>query len=544
MRKTIVSLLVLSTIIVLVTGCFNLQKEVRVSIEPLETKTRYIGETVVFTAKVTMTGGGGVGDVFAAEPSIKEYQWKIQLEGGAADQFTTKEKSLSHVFERPGSYQVTVEAVYDTQKAQSSPLSLTINKHAPRAEAFSVWLGEQQVQQLNQLKRNQHVEFRVVLEDQGMQPEDLDKYHVKWVAQQSDPSEVITIAEGNYKDLKSVFWTIPARHTNYVVKLEIKDVFDENYTLELARFRVQYAQPDKPVIVGTPDWVEDPLTRRDIFKITVRAAEDSIYYDLIRGDRLIDRKFVSASDWGSTIDLFDPDAVRGYTTYTIRAVDGGDGFSELIKEIFVTNRPPTRAVITHPSRRVESVSNPNVFFVRWTGGDDPDFDQVTYQVYLGESSGHLRLNGQSVGVKEYNLIHQLVSGRTYWVRVDAYDGTHSKPGELHSFYFEPNIGQPRIDRALTNLRGPDRNIYRSRIEFDYANPFQVQPYFEVQYSKYTSFPSGHTFSTIIYHRAADLEIPIRFKDLDDPFFVRVRAIIETPQMKIFGDWSVIHQLRP
>ncbi len=548
MKKTIVSLIVLTAIMIMATGCFNLQKVVNVSIEPLETKTRYIGETVVFTAKVTMTGSGGVGDVFAAEPTIKEYRWTIQLVGGAAEQVTTKDKTLTHTFSKPGSFQVSVEAMYDAQSAKSSALSLTIQKHTPLT-TFSTYVNGVLVENRNNLRRNQQVELKVQIDDPGISEADLKDYMVKWKLSRTDLVGTQILGEGKYEDKHTIHWTIQERTpTNalYVLSLEVKDKFDNLYVIELDRFRVRLTQPSIPVL-GTPSWEEHLTQRREGFRIPVRVDDDDTrWFELHRGGRLIDRVFVEADNpVGSYVYLWDFGAVRGPTMYTIRAVDGGDAATRLETEIDVTNRAPTKAIIFSPGIRVTAVADPTNFVIRWTGGDDPDFDDVTYWIYLGESKLQMLPNGQSDRIKQYTLNKKLVSGKTYWIRVDSSDGQHTRTGELHSFLFQPDIGAPFIkDWEYLFFDGVSKR-WVCDLDFEYNDPFAGIIHktlsYEVQCSKYPSFPSGNTYTQVVYVRTPQIQIPERFMGHGDPIFVRVRTVIETNQMKIHGNWSNVER---
>ncbi|MFW6263662.1 MAG: hypothetical protein ACOC34_06485 [Thermotogota bacterium] len=538
MKKT--SLLVILSVVMAVafTGCLFMEKEA--SLEILGKKVIAFGASQAFEVKLTSSSAGGVGDVFAKDAQVKSVKWDFKntehdegsfsktIEGEEAKKFTASFSTA------PGQYRLSVTLVTTGDKTYEKTYDFEVVKEAAQY-TIETFLDEAPTTWKN-IQKNDQVEIKLTLTDPQLSEEQLDHYEYKWeftYLDKTDSSDFI-----QYGQSKSYSYTFTER-TAYTVRLTIKDPFGDIHTVNIADFTITTTRPAVPEIAGTPDWTDDGSK----FEIEVKKSEDVLYYVLEKksseSDRFyfVYRGFASSA---STVKLYDSSVSESEATYRIYGVDGGQSKgSPLVTTVDIPNRPPTKAVVLQPTGVVRKVVlGNNRLEMVWTGGIDPDSgDIVRYYAYIGSNQNVL----DSLGTTENTGIainHKLVSGETYYVRVDSSDGNKRTKRDVQNFTFDPDINTPVITNARIDL-----NTTPYRIDhFDWTDTNDPMAgytkTYELELSRYASFNDSRKFKkTLTGGINIPIEVPKYVGDLGDRLFVRMRIIYENQFMKITTKWS-------
>jgi len=529
----------LSIVIVLAfTGCLFIEKEAILEI---------IGNTLIdfgasqeFEIKITSSSAGGVGDVFAKDAVAKSVKWEFEnldhsqgtfsktLEGEEAKKYTATFSTA------PGNYRLTVTLTTTQDKTYNKTFEFEVVKSAPASSIERLVDGT--AISWNNIQKNDRVELKLALSDSQLTEEQIDNYEYKWefsYAGKTDSSEFL-----NYGQTKSYFYTFTDR-TQYAVVLKVKDPFGDITSISIPVFTITTTKPAIPELVGTPKWTENAAR----FEIEVKKGEDVLYYILEKKSADSDqyyfvyRAFASSA---STVKLYDPSVSSNEVTYKIYGVDGGQSQGiPLITTLEIPNRPPEKAVVVEPLgvfRKV--VFGPNPINLFWINGRDPDqSDSVRYNAYIGNT----RATFDFIGSTEANSIpinSKLVSGNTYYTRVDASDGESVTRGDVFSFVFNPDINTPVINSAKMNMTNTpylindfnwnDRNVGMG----DFTKTY------EIEVSRYASFNDSRKFKKTFTHIIPPtFDIPTYVGENQDKMFIRMRIIYENQYMKITTNWS-------
>ncbi len=206
----------------------------------------------------------------------------------------------------------------------------------------------------------------------------------------------------------------------------------------------------------------------------------------------------------------------------------------------VPNRPPEKAVIVTPSGRVSKVVFGNTpLNMFWTNGTDPDLeDAVHYYAYIGNTTEAFDYLGNTT-LTSIPISKQLVSGNTYYLRVDSSDGQIITRGDVYSFKFDPDINAPVITDARIDMNGTPYQI--DRFNYNDANIGMIASYtrtYEIEISRYASFNDSMKFrKTLFGNIIPPIDVPTYVGNRGDRLFVRMRIIYENQYMKITTKWS-------
>ena len=125
-----------------------------------------------------------------------------------------------------------------------------------------------------------------------------------------------------------------------------------------------------------------------------------------------------------------------------------DDNSETIEEVM--NSAPNSFSLTSPSENATDVSV--LPTLTWETSEDVDGEQVTYTLYLGESSDDLSLEASDLTSETYTFTDELKNGTTYYWSVEASDTNDSKTStSISSFTTEKLDVLIIFDDSETNV---------------------------------------------------------------------------------------------
>lgn len=537
MKKT--SLLVMLSIVIILafTGCLFMEKEA--SLEIYGSKEINFGTSQTFEIKITSSSAGGVGDVFAKDAQAKSVKWEFQNQDHAEGSFSKTlegedaKKYTATFSTAPGKYRLKVTLVTTGDKSYEKTYDFEVIK-APPIRNIELLVDEAEIE-WNNIQKNDQVELRLMLSDSQLSEEQINSYEYKWEFSyngKTDSSEFI-----NYGQTKTYTYTFTDR-TQYTVVLKCKDPFGNIFSLTVKNFTINTTKPAIPEIVGAPKWTQNGSR----FEIEVKNDEDVLYYVLEKKSTDSDqyyfvyRGFASSE---STVKLYDQSILNNEVTYKIYGVDGGQSQgTPLITTLEIPNRPPEKAVVVEPLgvyNKVVFGTNPNLI---WINGIDPDQgDPVRYNAYIGST----RVAFDYIGSTTENSIpinSKLISGNTYYSRVDTSDGESVTRGDVYSFVFDPDINTPYINSARMNMTNNPYEIDNFIWDDRNVGMGAYTKTYEIEVSRYASFNDSQkvkrTFSHII---PPNFEIPTYVGENQDKMFIRMRIIYENQYMKITTSWS-------
>jgi len=131
------------------------------------------------------------------------------------------------------------------------------------------------------------------------------------------------------------------------------------------------------------------------------------------------------------------DSIDGPNSATGEAVYGNVDFdpwslSENTPGGQTENHPPAAPASPQPAdNAVRVASQPNTTLT-WVGGDPDAFDVVTYDLYLGATTGNLILQAQGLPSATHTLVN-LSTGATYYWQIIAHDANLATPGPVWRF---------------------------------------------------------------------------------------------------------------
>ncbi len=538
MKKTSL-LVILSVVMVLAfTGCLFMEKEA--SLEILGKKVIVFGASQIFEIKITSSSAGGVGDVFAKDAQVKSVKWDFQNTEHAEGSFSKtvegeEAKKYTATFSTaPGQYRLKVTLVTTGDKTYEKTYDFEVVKEAPEY-TIATFVDSTPITWQN-VQKNDQVEMQLTLTDSQLSEEQVDNYEYKWeftYSGNTDSSDFI-----KYGQSKTYTYTFTEK-VEYTVHLTIKNPFGDTFTIMVGNFSIQTTKPAVPEIVGTPGWSADGSK----FEIEVKKGEDVLYYILEKKSAESDqfyfvyRGFASSA---STVKLYDSSVTESEVTYRIYGVDGGQSQGNPLLTIQdIPNRPPKKAVILTPSgvvRKVVFGNTPLNMF--WTNGTDPDLgDNVQYYAYVGNTRESFDYLGTTV-TTNISISKQLVSGNTYYVRVDSSDGDAVTRGDVYTFTFDPDINAPVITDARIDMNNNPYLI--DQFVFDDSN-LQMGAYtktYEIELSRYASFNDSRKYKKTLFGNVIPpIEVPNYVGNPGDRMFVRMRIVYENQYMKITTKWS-------
>jgi hypothetical protein len=525
-------------IVVAFTGCLFLEKTATLKIAGA-TEVAF-GTSQQFEVKVVSSSAGGVGDVFAKDVEVGNVRWDFKntthsegtfsktLAGDAGRKYAPKFATA------PGAYELTVTVTTTGGQTYVKKHSFTVKKAAPTVTVTPKIAGSQIT--WNSIEKNDAVDMFVNIQDSELSESELNKYVIKWKVTHNGDSDVS--APQKYGESKKHAYTFTAKAA-YTVTLEITGPFGNVYNVQASSFAITTAKPVKPVIVGTPSWNSEGTK----FEIEVQAGEDVLYYEMMKkseeGDQyfFVYRAFVGSAD---TVKLYDSSVSGNEITYKIYGVDGGqsDG-TPLISAFEIPNRPPSKAVVVSPGGLVSGVNYSDPLQLFWTDGKDSDLgDTVRYDAFIGESRESLSHFLGTTDQTNIAITKQLVSGSTYYVRVDSFDLENKTIGDVYSFTFEPQTIAPIVNDARLNTTA---NPYLLDVlDFTDANviPAGYTRTYEIELSRYASFNDSRKFKLTQYGALnLPINVPSYVYDGNGRMFVRIRTTYESMYMKLTTKWS-------
>lgn len=541
MKKASLSLFIFIIIVLTFTGCLFLEKEPQLEIKGPSGSIPF-GGTGSFEVEMTSGSAGGVGDVFAKDAEVKSVEWDFVNKDHPAGSFKTTKNGadglkLSRAFTKaPGQYALKVTITTTSDKPYSASDTFSVLKDSPSVslEPSIAW---------GNIQKNDAVTLTTVIHDSQLSEQQIGEYMVQWTIMQGNDqykqSEMV-----KYSDSHTFTFQINKR-AEYSISVKLVDLFGNTTDLEaINQFEVTNARPTLPVIIDD-GW----STAAKGFEIVVENSSDVMYYELHK--QLSDSgnfAFVyrGFSSNGNPVSLYDKHATRGETTYRIFGVDGGQSKGKDLTRVFdVPNRKPSKAIVTQPLGRYEEIVFGRALSCAWTGGEDPDGDTVHYRVHLGESKSAMDYLGTTTG-NTYPLYSRLESGRTYYIRVDAYDGRGTTTGDIYRFTFDPDVQAPYIDSARYYTRSNElREIWFQDNNANYLNE-DYSVIYEIELSQYASFNDSGKFSRTIYATPSQgaafmgfygpYEVPSYVYN-GNKLFIRMRIVYTNNFMRITTNWS-------
>jgi len=146
----------------------------------------------------------------------------------------------------------------------------------------------------------------------------------------------------------------------------------------------------------------------------------------------------------------------------------------------------------------------------------------------------------------YPLNRLLISGNSYFLRVDAYDGRDTRTGDVYPFTFDPDVQAPYVDSAkyhtksdeLKEIRFQDNNSIGFREEYSVS--------YEIELSRFASFNDSGKFTKKLYAIPTQsgsfmefygpYDVP-SYVYKGDKLFIRMRIVYSTNFMRITTNWS-------
>ncbi len=556
MRKALLAGVLVIALMIIMSGCMMMEKSATVKIQG-PTGTIQFGTSVTFEVKITAGASGGMSDVFGADVVVKKITWTFTNVDDSKGSFTldTTGKDgikCNPVFNKmPGHYKVSAKVVSEKDQVykSSNELEFEVSKNQPvlTVKAFD---GDTEVTDLNEIRKNQKIQFRLTLADENVNPELLKDYLVKWVIKKDGAA---------YSSQDYLKYSTPPNFDvdfldkgAFTIDIYVIDVFGTTYNyLSKVQFDVSTAIPDAPVLIENKcGWEND----RD-YRFVLKAGDDVFFYEFYKNIEgiyyFVGRIFSTQASNGELV-FYERNAVKGLYEYRIVAVDGGAVSKSADYSVLIPNRLPPKAKIISPKGFVKNVSSN--FYISWTGGKDPDLlDQLRYHVYIGENSNNLEFVGTTSDTV-YLLSYRLESGKTYWVRVDSDDSYDRVKGDVCSFTFAPDLGSPfflSVPRA--DYVSKDKWNIIVKTDYDFNNPFGnvagVTTAYEFEFSKYASFPNANTYKEVVYNTTGEKNFLVpkndKYYDADKKLmYIRVRAVVTLNNMIIKSDWSTVYRCIP
>ncbi len=534
------SLLVLLSVMVVMTftGCLFLEKAAKLEITGA-TEISF-GGSQQFEVKVISSSAGGVGDVFAKDAEVKSVKWDFKntshSEGSFSQTLTGDAgRKISPSFATaPGNYVLTVTVTTMSDNLHTKTFNFEVVKAAPTVVVIPK-IAETQVT-WDSIEKNDDVDMFVTITDPQLSETKLNDYVVKWKVSYNSTTDQSDLLR--YGDVKDYIYEFTAKAA-YTVSLEITGPFGDVYNIQVGNFTITTAKPEQPVLVGTPSW----NTAGSMFEIEVQTGEDVLYYEMMKKSTeseqyfFVYRAFVGSAQ---TVKLYDSNVSGDEATYKIYGVDGGQSMGTPLIETFeIPNRPPSKADVISPTGMVTGVDYTSPLQMFWTNGQDSDLgDTVRYDAFIGESRESLGHFLGTTGDTNIDITKQLVSGNTYYLRVDSFDTENKTMGDVYSFTFEPQTIVPLVNSARLDTT---TNPYRLDIlNFTDANiiPGNFQRTYEVELSRYASFNDSKKFKVTRYSALnLPIEVPSYAYDGNGKMFVRIRITYESSYMKVTTKWS-------
>jgi hypothetical protein len=119
-----------------------------------------------------------------------------------------------------------------------------------------------------------------------------------------------------------------------------------------------------------------------------------------------------------------------------------------------TNKPPDKATIKSPLSGATDV--PLKPTLEWNAVDDPDNDDVLHKLYFEDANPPnrwIKTFNNSKSELQYTPIQDLSPNKTFYWRVDTYDGTNVTQGDTWSFSTEDIVNNEYTVQALSYSNG-------------------------------------------------------------------------------------------
>jgi hypothetical protein len=528
-------------IVMAFTGCLFMEKAATLVVEG-KTEVSF-GSAQPFEVKMTSSSAGGVGDVFAKDAEVKSVKWDFKntthSEGSFSQTLTGDAgRKISPSFTTaPGAYELIVTITTTADNVHNKKYNFVVVKAAPTVTVIPK-MSDAQIT-WNSVEKNDDVDMFITIQDSQINEAQLNDYSAKWKVTHDGTMDSSDFAK--YGDSKKYTYEFTVK-TAYTVALEIVGPFGDVYNVSVRSFTITTAKPEKPILVGTPAW----NTNGSKFEIEVQKGSDVLYYEMLKKSvdseqyYFVYRAFVGSA---STVKLFDSNVTGSEVTYKIYGVDGGQSMgTPLETTLEIPNRPPSKASIISPLGMITGVVDfGKPLLMYWTNGQDNDLgDTVRYDAFIGESRESLgHFLGTTVQTNR-TITKQLVSGNTYYLRVDSFDTQNKTYGDVYSFTFDPQTIVPVVDSARLDTT---TNPYKLDIlNYTDANnaviPANYQRIFEIELSRYASFNDSKKFKITKYSTLnLPIDVPSYAYDGNGKMFVRIRITYENAYMKVTTKWS-------
>jgi len=579
-------------VIIFFTGCFNIEKGVVITITPPSKVISYQNATFSVTLQSSLSGG--IGDVFAKDAAIKEYTWIFNnTTRGTVTEKKSTTKTLTTQFIDNDEYILSVKVVTDGgqtyETSDKKKISFSVEKLADKPvltlSAFDAESIISEIEDWDFIKKNQTVLFSLSVTDGNIPESEIEKYQIKWILQQSvlttEESEEYTsrgwvnIHEQAYKTVAEdpSFEHSFNQIADYKFEIYVKDAFGNVYSYIYPNpyFVVSSAIPPVPEVLSK-GWSTDNLK----YQIVVKRPSDYTdvsYYRLYRyiGDAIIEEDLTYVFP-NEDILLEDSTVSKGTSKYKIAAFSTGGISREIVETWVIPNRPPSKANIVQPKGIVTQAINLSSLQVTWNNATDPDLDPVEYFVYFGQAADQTQLNcvgkttAFSYGVTGYNI----ESGKEYYIRVDSHDSEGAQNiGNVVKFSFLPDINPPYFVQPQNypfveevRVNGEVSGWLVQNIAFSFSDPYPllgVYKVYEIQFSKYGSFPGNqtdvsyysfaegpgiHTYDDTNAPTLGNIFIPNKNNGENKPQYLRIRAVFQTDSLKVTSGYSVPRKIIP
>ncbi|WP_343306232.1 FISUMP domain-containing protein [Chitinophaga niabensis] len=203
---------------------------------------------------------------------------------------------------------------------------------------------------------------------------------------------------------------------------------------------------------------------------------DTVHYELWYGANAVMDRMQVTSDLSVTLNL------AANTTYSwkVVAIDTKGGRSETGIYTFTTksnagNAAPAMTQLLSPLNNSTGVIFQQM--LQWNAAADPDSDPVKYTVYMGATQNNM--TAVSTGLTNTSFLPPMLSGKTYYWKVAAYDGKGGVT-ESNTWQFSTTTDDPGLFNFRFYYRFSDpAQLYR-------YDPATLSPAFDLNTSNYTT----------------------------------------------------------
>jgi uncharacterized protein (TIGR02145 family) len=203
---------------------------------------------------------------------------------------------------------------------------------------------------------------------------------------------------------------------------------------------------------------------------------DTVHYELWYGPNAAMDRMQLTSGLSVTLNL----PANATYSWKVVAIDSKGARSESSIRTFTTKSNAGNAAPAVPQLLGPSNNSTGIIFqqlLQWNAAADPESDPVKYTVYMGTAQNSLRVVG--TGLTNTSFLPPMLSGKTYYWKVAAYDGKGGVT-ESNTWQFTTTTDDPGLSNFRFYYRFSDpTQLYR-------YDPATLSPAFELNTTNYST----------------------------------------------------------